>query len=68
MKTIEEKAREYESNIGSQDYVPTEIEEAFIAGANWMLEKAADWIGDNVVVDKFGRPVDTEEFRKALEE
>ena len=68
MKTIEEKAREYESNIGSQDYVPTEIEEAFKAGANWMLEKAADWIGDNVVVDKFGRPVDTEEFRKALEE
>lgn len=31
--TIEEKAREYESNIGSQDYVPIEIEEAFIAGA-----------------------------------
>ena len=68
MKTIEERAREYESNIGSQDYIPTEIEEAFKAGANWMLEKAADWIGDNVVVDKFGRPVDTEEFRKALEE
>lgn len=30
--TIEEKAKEYESNIGSQDYVPTEIEEAFEAG------------------------------------
>ena len=66
--TIEEKAKEYESNIGSQDYVPTEIEEAFKAGAKWMLKKAADWIGDNVVVDKFGRSVDTEEFRKALEE
>lgn len=65
---IIEKAKEYESNIGSQDYVSTEIEEAFKAGANWMLEKAADWIGDNVVVDKFGRPVDVENFRKAMEE
>ena len=68
MVTIEEKAREYESNIGSQDYVPTEIEEAFKAGANWMLEKAADWISDKVVFDKFGRPVDIENFRKAMEE
>lgn len=42
--TIEEKAKEYESNIGSQDYVSTEIEEAFKAGANWMLEKAIDWL------------------------
>ena len=42
--TTEEKAKEYESNIGSQDYVPTEIEEAFEAGANWMLEKAIDWL------------------------
>ena len=41
---IEEKAKEYESNIGYQDYVPTEIEEAFEAGANWMLEKAIDWL------------------------
>ena len=66
--TIEERAKEYESNIGSQDYVPTEIEEAFKAGANWMLEKAADWISDKVVFDKFGRPVDIENFRKAMEE
>lgn len=65
---IEEKAKEYESNIGSQDYVPIEIEEAFKKGANWMLEKAADWIGDSVVFDKFGRPVDVENFRKAMEE
>lgn len=64
MKTIEEKAKEYESNIGSQDYVPIEIEEAFKAGAEWMLEKAEDWIGDNVVVDKFGRPVDAENLEK----
>lgn len=57
--SIEEKAKEYESNIGSQDYVSIEIEEAFKAGANWMLEEAADWIIDNVVFDK---------FRKAMEE
>lgn len=67
MKTIEEKAKEYESNIGSQDYVPTEIEEAFKAGANWMFEKAADWIGDNIVFDKFGRSINIENFRKAME-
>ena len=45
--TIKEKAKEYESNMGSQDYVPTEIEEAFIAGAEWMqselIEKAVEW-------------------------
>ena len=68
MKTIEEKAKEYESNIGSQDYVPTEIEEAFKAGANWMLEEAADWIIDNIVFDKFGRSINIENFRKAMEE
>ena len=68
MKTTEEKAKEYESNIGSQDYVPTEIEEAFKAGANWMLEEAADWIIDNVVFDKFGRSINIENFRKAMEE
>ena len=68
MVTIEEKAKEYESNIGSQDYVPTEIEEAFKAGANWMLAEAADWIIDNVVFDKFGRSINIENFRKAMEE
>ena len=41
--TIEEKAKEYECNIGSQDYVSIEIEEAFKAGANWMIEKAIEW-------------------------
>ena len=44
---IEEKAKEYESNIGYQDYVPTEIEEAFEAGAKWMLEKAVKWLKEN---------------------
>lgn len=47
MATIEEKAREYESNIGSQDYVPTEIEEAFKAGAEWMIDKAVKWLKEN---------------------
>ena len=45
--SIEEKAKEYESNIGSQDYVPTEIEEAFKVGANWMFEKAVKWLNEN---------------------
>ena len=67
MKTIEERAKEYKSNIGSQDYVPTEIEEAFKAGADWMLEEAADWIIDNVVFDKFGKAINIENFRKAME-
>lgn len=42
--TIDEKAKEYESNIGSQDYVPIEIEEAFKAGAEWMVEKACEYM------------------------
>lgn len=46
--TIEEKAKEYESNIGSQDYVSIEIEEAFKVGAKWMLEKTIKWLKDNV--------------------
>ena len=45
--TIEERAKEYESNIGSQDYVSTEIEEAFKAGANWMFENVVRRIKDN---------------------
>ena len=69
MKTIEERAKEYESNIGSQDYVPTEIEEAFKAGADWMLEKALEWfkhqkeeIGTSLFEDFEIR------FRKVMEE
>lgn len=45
--TIEEKAKEYESNIGSQDYVATEIEQAFIEGAEWMFEEVINWLKDN---------------------
>ena len=47
MKTIEERAKEYESNIGSQDYVPTEIEDAFKAGANWMFENIVRRLKNN---------------------
>ena len=73
MKTIEEKAKEYESNIGSQDYVPTEIEEAFIAGSEWMqselIEKAVEWFKhqkEEIGISWFD---DFEiRFRKAMEE
>lgn len=73
MKTIEEKAREkYPYIISSDGYKCHDYNEAakdgFIEGAKWMLEKASDWIGDSVVFDKFGRSVDTENFRKAMEE
>lgn len=71
--TIEEKARkEYPYITPSDGYECHAYNEAakdgFIEGANWMIEKAADWIGDNVVIDKFGRPVDAENFRKSMEE
>ena len=70
--TIEEKAKEYESNIGSQDYVPTEIEEAFKVGAEWMLEKACGYIRSQYAVHYQEWYELAEErvkkFRKAMEE
>ena len=79
--TIEEKAKEYESNIGSQDYVPIEIEEAFKAGAEWMLEKATQRFTNEVsefdtllcFIDKtsaglINKEKTAEMFRKAMEE
>ena len=69
MKTIEERAKEYESNIGSQDYVSVEIEEAFKAGAEWMIVRATAWLvkqglktNDGVVT------ICVEDFIKAMEE
>lgn len=66
---IEEKAN------SSSPFEPHEWQEGyglyesgFVQGAKWMIDKALDWIGDNVVVDKFGRPLDVENFRKAMEE
>lgn len=71
--TIGEKASEYaEKSFPSDDISNSgKHDVAFhshIAGARWMLDKALDWIGDNVVFDKFGRPVDVENFRKSMEE
>ena len=72
--TIEEKAKDFAGyNLPSaQDIVTTAKMsgkyDGFKAGAEWMLKKALDWIGDNVVFDKFGRPVDVENFRKSMEE
>lgn len=79
--TIEEKAKEYESNIGSQDYVPTEIEEAFEAGAKWMLEKAIERYSSEIdeinnllgLIDKnatglIDKEKSIEKFRKSMEE
>lgn len=66
---IEEKAKEYESNIGSQDYVPIEIEEAFKAGANWMIDKAAEWFKNQKEEIGISWYEDFEiRFRKAMEE
>lgn len=71
--TIEEKSRDFAGYgiISSRDTITTVNMsgkyDGFKAGANWMLEKALGWIGDSVVFDKFGRPIDTEEFRKLME-
>lgn len=71
--TIGEKASEYAekcfpsddiSNYGKHDIAF----HSHIAGANWMLEKAMTLIEDSVIFDKFGRPVKSETFRKAMEE
>lgn len=71
--TIEEKAREkYPYITPSDGYECHDYNEAakdgFIEGAKWMLEEAADWIIDNVVFDKFGKSINIENFRKAVEE
>lgn len=65
--TIEERAKEYESNIGSQDYVPIEIEEAFKAGAEWMLNKTIDWICDKDF-NTAEYTINIEELIRAMEE
>ena len=71
--TIEEKAKEFAgyNNPSLQGIVTTTARmigkyDGFKAGANWMLEKAMDLISG--VSDRSGRPVDAEEFRKAMEE
>ena len=74
MKRIEERAKEYAgyNTPSPQDIVTTAKMsgkyDGFKDGAEWMLEEAADWIIDNVVFDKFGRSINIENFRKAMEE
>lgn len=70
--TIEEKAKEYESNIGSQDYVPIEIEEAFKAGSEYILEKACEYIKNQYPThyQDWAELADecVKQFKKAMEE
>lgn len=70
---IEEKAKEFAGydNPSLQGIVTTTARmigkyDGFKAGANWMLEKVMKL--NSEVSDRSGRPVDAEEFRKALEE
>lgn len=71
--SIEEKAEEFAGYNISFPGVPTIAEmdsryDGFKAGAEWMLEKAIDWIGDNVVSNKFGETINSEDFIKAMKE
>lgn len=70
--TIEEKAKEYvkspEMIFNYRRSNKSDIEDAFVDGAKYMLEKAMALIEDSVVFDRFGRPVKSEIFRKTLEE
>ena len=74
--TIEEKAKETIPDAFDDDeilparegFIVNQQRFAFHHGANWMLEKAMTLIEDSVIFDKFGRPVKSETFRKAMEE
>lgn len=71
--TIEEKLNEffYVPEYLKCKEVDDEVQiqrKVFRAGANWMLEKAMTLIEDSVIFNKFGRPVKSETFRKAMKE
>ena len=74
--TLEEKAKETIPDAFDNDeilpvregFIVNQQRFAFHHGANWMLEKAMTLIEDSVIFDKFGRPVKSETFRKAMEE
>lgn len=79
--TIEEKAKEHVleeviPNLGFDihlepivaSYVVYKADTSFRAGAEWLLEKAINWLNDKVMFDEFGRPVKIEQFKKAMEE
>lgn len=58
--TIREKALQYGGYEDCAEFC------AFLDGAEWMLERASDWLGDNVSVDSKGRTLDIEAFRSAM--
>ncbi len=67
-----EKAREYEANIGWQEYAPNETEKAFKAGSERMLEKAEKWLFENLPYTIDAKTFTTRreilrDFRKAME-
>ena len=71
--TIEEKAKDYAGyNISFPDgATAAEMDskyDGFRAVAEWMLEKALDWIEDNIVSNKFGETINPEDFIKAIKE
>lgn len=71
MKRIEERAKEFAGYNISFPGVPTIAEmdsryAGFKAGAEWILENALDWIKDNVVSNKFGEKINSEDFIKAI--
>lgn len=79
--SIEEKAKEYVlkeviPNLGFDihlepivaSYVVYKADTSFRAGAEWILEKAMDWLNDKVMFDEVGRPVKIEQFKQVMEE
>ena len=65
MKSIEEKAKEYRNDTFGTPF-RNDIEMAFREGAQWMLEKALNWIRDNVVFNKFGETINLKDFIKVM--
>ena len=66
-KQIDDKYKSpYEDHEWQEGY--NVWESGFEKGMQYMLEKAIALIEDSVVFDKFGRPIDVENFRKAMEE
>lgn len=71
--SIEDKAKEI---FVPQEYMECENasdeaymkRDAFQRGANWMLEKAINWLNDKVMFDEVGRPIKIEQFRKEMED
>lgn len=79
--SIEEKAKEYVrkeiipklgNTIILSPIINTAImmqsESSFTTGAEWMLEKAINWLNDKVMFDDVVRPIKIEQFKKAMEE